>query len=208
VAAGSGASERVTFEAAQFADIAHATPEEVRDAINAQLGVGKALVDSGMLMLRGMQGGAGAAITLADGPGSPLGQLGFASGTLTGTEDIELRLATGLDDAADALDRHPFLLVVSTTPGSVQVAGHTLPLAIDATTLAALRAAELGLLPGFIGELDEHGDALATFDTALLPALFPAGTPERLYFAFVVLSPDLTGIELTSNLFQTHIVNG
>jgi len=208
-----GTSEDVVFDASQFADMDHATPEEVRDAVNDQLTVGEALVDSGMLMLRGVQGGADAAITLDDGTGGPLAVMGFENGTMTGTKDIELRLATSLDDGMggvgmEPLPHHPYLVVMSATPGSVQVAGHTLPLGIDATTQTVLRATQLGLLPGFLGELDGNGDALTAFDTSLLPRIFPAGPPEHLYYSFVVFSQDLSSIDYVSNLFQVHVING
>lgn len=201
------ATEQVVFSAADFADISAATPEEVMDAINAQLTLGEAMVDSGMLMLRGLQGGASAELELGEGAGDALMALGLPAGMMNGADDIELRLATDLemamgDDHEGGLAGHPYLVVVSATEGVTPVAGWQVPLAVDATTLLGLRAIEAGLLPGFLGNLDAEGGATVSFDAALLPKMFPGGLPERLHFAFVVFEEDLSGIALVGNAFS------
>ncbi|MGQ0552898.1 MAG: hypothetical protein ACT4PU_06730 [Planctomycetota bacterium] len=214
-----GATETVTFTAAQFADLEAATMDEVMDAVNDQLSIGRALMDSGMLMLRGAAGGAGSELTLVDGAGAPLAELGFAEDTMMGAEDIELALAThfgdmgmggGMGDGEEGgaeLMHLPYLVAMSATPGSTTALGHEIPLAIDNATHLGLRATQFGLLPGFVGELDHGGAAMTAFDTALLPKMFPGGHPERLYFAFVVFSEDLSEIVYVSNGFQVEIVD-
>jgi len=208
---GASVTEAVTFHAGDFADISAATADEVAAAINAQLTIGEAFHEDGMLMIRGHVGGPAGTLELTDGNDSPLQMLGFAPGTMTGTEDIELRLATQLQDmdggVTPGFPDHPYLVVMSATEGNVQVAGHTLPLAIDATTLLGLRATELGLLPGFLADLDGEGGALTQYDTALLPKMFKSGTPDHLYFAFVVFKPDLSGVEYISNRFSVQVVD-
>ena len=207
VSDGAGQTEEVVFDAADFADIGAATMDEVMDAINAQVTGSEAMVDSGMLMLRGLQGGPDAELTLAEGTGGALATLGFAADTMMGAEDVELKLITDVGDAPmeHHLAGHTYMLVMSTTAGETQAAGKTVPLAIDETTLLGLRAIEFGLLPGFVGTLDQNGEALATFDTALLKKMFPAGAPDELYFSFVVFDPGLTSLEFASNRFDAVV---
>ena len=207
VSDGAGQTEEVVFDAADFADIGAATMDEVMDAINAQVTGSEAMVDSGMLMLRGLQGGPDAELTLAEGTGGALATLGFAADTMMGAEDVELKLITDVGDAPmeNHLAGHTYMLVMSTTAGETQAAGQTVPLAIDATTLLGLRALQFGLLPSFMGTLDQDGAAHATFDTALLKKMFPAGAPDELYFSFVVFDPGLTSLEFASNRFDAVI---
>lgn len=200
-------TEQVTFSAADFADIAAATPEELMHALNDQLTLGEAMVDGGMLMLRGFGGGADAVLELTEGPGDALMSLGLPAGMMNGDDDIELRLATDLemamgDDHEGGLAGHDYIVVMSTTEGVTPVAGWQVPLAVDATTLLGLRALQLGLLPGFSGELDAEGGAHVSLDGALLPKLFPGGLPERLHFAFVVFDEGLTDIAFVGNAFS------
>ena len=207
VTGAAGTTEQVVFDAADFADIGAATMDEVMDSINAQVTGAEALMDSGMLMLRGLQGGSDAELTLAEGTGGALATLGFDADTMMGAEDVELKLITDVgDDPVDNhLAGHTYLIVVSTTPGETPAAGKVVPLAIDDTTLLGLRAVQFGLLPGFMGTLDEKGEALATFDTALLKKMFPAGAPDELYFSFVVFDSAATTLEFASNRFDAVI---
>jgi hypothetical protein len=100
---------------------------------------------------------------------------------------------------------HTYMLVMSTTPGETHAAGQVVPLAIDETTLLGLRAIEFGLLPGFFGTHEQNGEALVSFDTALLKKMFPAGAPDELYYSFVVFDPALTSLEFASNRFDAVI---
>jgi len=123
VSDGEGGSETVVFQSSQFADIDQASMDEVIDAINGQLTIGHALMDTDMLMVRGVAGGPDAMLTLTDGPGSPLAALAVPAATMMGTEDIELLLdteAAGMPmDEGEARFMHlPYFLAMSHTPGT------------------------------------------------------------------------------------------
>jgi hypothetical protein len=211
VSDGSGATELVTFTTGLFTDPAQVDLEDVAEAINAQLTLGVALVDNDTLVLRGVEGGSAASLSLADGPGAPLATLGLLPGTVQGADDVQLVLSIpASDDYADShegggLAHHPYLVVMSATDGVTPVAGFQVPIAIDFTTLMGLRATQMGAFPGSIGELDENEDAQSTFDTALLSKMYPQGLPDRLYFTFVVFGENLDSIEYVSNAFDVVI---
>lgn len=208
-----GATQSVTFDASQFASLAAATPEEVADAINAQLTIGRALVDNNTIVIRGVTGGSNASLDLVDGAGSPLATLGLAPATVPGSDAIDLTLSIPLEDEHEDtpapphedLAHHPYLVIASATPGTTVVDGHEIPLALDAFTTLTLRGTQLGKFPGFVGELDDNSDATATFDAALAHATLPGGLPPRLYFAYVVFSEELDAIEFVSNAFEVEV---
>lgn len=207
-----GASQTVVFQSSQFADIDQASMDEVIDAINGQLTIGHVLMDTGMLMVRGVAGGPDAQLTLTDGPGAPLAALAVPPATILGTEDIELLLDTeaagmAMDEGEAQFMHLPYFVAMSHTPGTTDVLGAQVPIAIDTTTLLGLRATQFDLLPDFVGEIDHHGMANATFDTKLLAKLYPSGTPASLYFAFVVFSADFSRIVFVSNRFEAEIVD-
>lgn len=211
VSDGSGASEQVVFSDGLFADPTHADLEEVAAAINDQLSLGVAQVDNGTLVLRGVQGGSQAGLTLDEGPGGALATLGLQPGTVQGADDIQLELSIPAhDDHADdhqgpGLQHHSYLVVMSATEGVTGVGGFQVPIAIDGTTLMGLRMAQYGMFPGAVGQLDENEDGHATFDTALLAHMYPQGLPDRLSFSFVVFNESLTKIEYVSNRFDVAI---
>jgi hypothetical protein len=210
-----GAAQTVTFAAAQFADIAHAEPDEVAAAINAQLPTATAFVENNSITLRGNEGGAGASLTFTDGAGAPLAALGLQPGTVNGSGDIDLVLSVPAphhdedgEPEAPHLEHHPYLVVLSTTAGATPVGGgHVLPFAVDAITDLGLRATNLGLLPGFAGTLDHNADGTARIPGSLLDKLFPNGKPDALFAAYAVFSTDLTGIEMVSNRFEVVFVD-
>jgi len=210
-----GVTESVTFMAEMFTDIGAATMHEVVHAVNEQLGIALAFEDSGMLMLRGVTGGADSALTLVDGPGAPLAALGFAEETVSGAADIELALATdlmpmGMGDGGGQgaeLMHLTYAIVLSTTPGSTDLGHHELPMVVDDVTLLGLRIAQFGLAEGLVGELSHHGTAEAVFPSALLPKMFPQGLPEELYFAFVVFSEAADEIVFVSNRFDLELID-
>lgn len=79
-----GPAQTVTFNATQFADITHATADEVAAAIASQLTGGTAVAADGRILIRSSTVGASSQITLADGTGSPLSDFGIAAGSDTG----------------------------------------------------------------------------------------------------------------------------
>lgn len=107
---------------------------------------------------------------------------------------------------ANGLAGKRYVLVLSTTEGATGIGGLELPVAFDATTALGLRATNLGLLPGFVGKLNENEDEWATFPSDLLPLFFPEGNPESLYFAYAVFDFDLTP-EYVSNRFEVRFVD-
>jgi len=199
-----GVTETVTFSEADFADIGAATQDEVVAAIAAQLTIADVALDNGHIVVRGLEGGPSATLVLSDGTGAPLAALDLEAGVTNGASDIELTISVPAE--IGDLSGKPYLLVASTTPGTIPVAGFEVPVAYDTTTAQVLRAAQLGLLDGFLGELDANNDALATFETDLLAPLFPNGLPTSLLFTYVVFDDELTGIEYVSNAFEVQIV--
>lgn len=199
-----GSSETVTFSAADFADIGEATQDEVVAVLDGQLTLAEAALDNGHVVLRGLQGGSSAALILTDGPGSPLAALDVGAGLTSGASDIELTISAPAE--AGDLSGKPYLLVASTTPGVIPVAGFEVPLLYDATTAQIMRAAQLGVVDGFLGTLDANNDALAVFETDLLAKLYPDGAPPALLFAYVVFDESLSQIEFVSNAFEVQLL--
>lgn len=79
-----------------------------------------------------------------------------------------------------------------------------MPVAYDETTVQILRAAQLGAVDGFIGELDANGDSLAVFETDLLGPSFGDELPPSMLFTYVVFDDDVTTIEFVSNAFEVQ----
>lgn len=189
-------------------------PQDVADALNAQLTVARAEVHNSVLFLRGTTGGDSSSLTLFEGDGNVLGLLGLQSGTEHGTTDIELTLSipTGdgehehdADHAGPHLAGHPYVVAASVTPGVIDLGdGVSVGLGFDQTTEWFLRATAAGVLPGFTGTLDLDGHAQAVIPEPLLAKLFPAGMPERLDLAFVVFSQDLSEVAFASNVFSVE----
>jgi hypothetical protein len=209
-----GNSETAVVTSGLFSNPAQVDLQEAAQALGAQLSLAEMLVVNDTLVIRGKDGGSASSLSLTDS-GGLLGSLGIATGTtVLGADDIELSISVSPEghhhhhhhhDPAVSLAHHPYVMILSATEGVTGVGGVPIPVAFDATTDLGLRALNMGLLPGFVGELDEFEDATATFDTALLAKFFPAGLPERLFFTFVVFNEDVTGISYVSNRFDVLI---
>lgn len=207
-----GNSETVTVLGGMFANPAQADVQEVVEALGSQLTLAEMVLVNDTLVIRGKDGGAASSLTLTEGTGGLLGSLGILSTTAVGTDDIEISLSIPSADGhhhhhetGSSLAGHAFYMILSTTEGVTNVAGKQIPVLFDATTSLGIRAMNLGLLPGFFGHLDANEDAVATFDTALLPKLFPDQLPERLFLTFVVFNETLTGLDYVSNRFDVVI---
>ena len=93
-----GVTEDVVFQAADFADIASATVEEIVQVIAAKSALAEASEDNGYLVIHGDHGGGSAtSLELQDGPGTPLAKLSFGESTLAGSDtlDLEISVPTG-----------------------------------------------------------------------------------------------------------------
>jgi len=207
-----GNTQTIDIDGSAFANPAVVDLHEVVEQIEAQLTVAEVTITGNTLVFRGKDGGSTSTLTLADGPGAPLAALEVVPGLTSGADNIELSLSIPLpeeneDAPGEILDlaHHPYVVVLSTTEGSTGVGGFQIPVAFDAVTELGIRATNLGLLPGFFGQLDANSDALVTFDSDLLAKLFPAGLPAKLHFAYVVLDPAFSKIEFASNRFDVVI---
>ena len=201
-----GAHETITFQAADFSNIARATAEEILDVISAKSALVHGHDDNGYLVLHGKHGGSQASLQLIDGVGSPLSKLTFVGDTLSGSDAISMELSL-TDDAPAGLENNPYVLFASSTAGSFALGGKTVPIGMDASTLAFLDLA-LGFSPqvrGFRGRLDANGDAKAQLDPAALSAVYGATLPSEVFFAYAVLSKDLSKVEFVSNAFTVHV---
>ncbi len=86
IAVDGGAPQTVTFNSANFANIAAATPEEVAAEINSQVPGATASVVDGKLVVASNTEGASSSIQITDGTGSPASAMGLAlAGTGTDT---------------------------------------------------------------------------------------------------------------------------
>ena len=185
------------------------TDAEVVAAINAQATMAVASIQNGHVVLESHAGGAATLLNVQEGTGG-LAALGFAGGPGFGSDDVELTLSIpGAhehgSDHEGGFAHHPYVLIASATAGTTQAGALEVPVAFDQTTTLFLRATRLGLLPGFLGELDHGGDASATVGGEVLGQLFPAGLPSELHFAFGVFSQDGSTLEFVSNRFTVHI---
>jgi hypothetical protein len=206
VTTNSGATETVVFDAASFqavgSDIGAATAEEVAEVLSAQATLLEAYTANEALVVRGLEGGSSKTLDLTDGTGSPLAKLTLPSGAGAGSDHLDLVISIPEDHPVD-LAGHNYWLLISGTPGSLSFQGQTIPLGVDATlNLGAVMAAS-GKLPGFIGQLDAGNDAAAT----AVGAWFTNFTPGmKLYFAYVVMSPDWSTLDYVSNRFTVDFL--
>lgn len=188
-----GATDEITIRAQDFADMTDASMEEIVAAIESQLTVGHVTTVNNTLTFHGATGGDTSSITLAAGAGGVMSDLDLQPGTVFGSKDIGFTLSVPSDEHEhggdeDHIGDHahaPYVLVGGLTPGVTPIDGVEVPLAVDATVHRFLRAANAGLLPGFVGELDENADAEVVFPSSLLSKFFPNGTPDELHFAYV-----------------------
>lgn len=202
------ATETVVVPAGSFEDPSDIDTHDLVEFLNGQLTLASAGLDNNTVVLRSLDGGSAAELTLTDGPGAPLAALGLGTGTVTGADDVVLTLSIpaaephGDDHAGEGLEHHPYYVVASTSAGSTWVAGHEIPLLVDEATLAFVRTTQIGLTAGFWGELDDNADATAVIPGDLFAKVFPQGLPERLHLAYVVFNQDMTDIEYVSNRFD------
>lgn len=202
------ATETVVVPAGSFEDHGEIDTHDLVEFLNGQLTLATADLDNNTIVLRSLDGGSAAELTLADGPGAPLAAMGLGEGTVTGAEDVVMTLSIPAeephedDHPGEGLEHHPYYIVASTTAGSTWVAGHEIPLLIDDATLSFVRTTQIGLTGSFWGELDDNADATAVIPGDLFAKVFPQGLPERLYVAYVVFNHELTDIEFVSNRFD------
>ncbi len=209
----SGVVETVTFHAADFADIGAATDHEVVAAINAQLVTGEALTQNGYFFFRSFEGGAQSGVSLFEENGG-LAKLNFAPQSHSGSDAIELTLSIPLEDghghehdhASSGLEGALYYVLASDELGSFDFLEGHLPIAMTPTMRKFYAAARQGLLPGFIGNLDDNADAFASVPVDLLQPILGPELPEALYFAFFVIAPDAPEVAFVSNVFTAHVV--
>lgn len=95
-----GAPQTVTFQTADFANIAAATAAEVAAAINAQITGAVASVNAGAIVLTSNKLGEDSSIKLTDVSGSPAFTLGLSTVLVTGTEQTA-SATTDLNDLVE-----------------------------------------------------------------------------------------------------------
>jgi len=199
--------ERIVFDQAQFADIGAATDVEVVAAIGAQATRAVAFSDNGFIGLRGVVGGSSRSLRLEDGAGAPLESLHLDTSIVFGRDDIELHIATpapeGLAGGTPSFAQHPYVVLGSNAPGLMRFHGQLLPVQRNASMATLFQASAQGLLPGFIGVLDEHSTSTATLPLDQIDALFGPNPPSDLFFVLAVLSLDGSQVELVSS--QLHV---
>jgi hypothetical protein len=103
------------------------------------------------------------------------------------------------------LAHHPYLVFASATDGSFMMGDVEVPVGRDAVTSTFLRAVRQGQLPTFFAELNHTEDSRAIVSVDELVGLLGPQLPGELYFAYVVLSPDLGSVEFVSNRFTVEI---
>ncbi len=205
---GAGMTESITFSASDFPDISQAEVEEVAAVISAKSQLLEASVTNAYVVMRGIQGGAAAAIQLADGVGTPLAKLTVPEGTSTGASEVVLDISIPAplcnhpNMPAGPVAGFPYRVLVSQNLGSSTYFGATTPLALTKVSRDFLRIAAGGHMPGFLDVLDANEDGLATLPGFVLDRYFGDQYPDKLYLAFVVMSPDQTKVEFVSNAFE------
>jgi hypothetical protein len=205
-----GASQTVTFHAADFIDIGSATVDEILNAANAQLTLARLEAQNSFFNVQGTVGGPASSVTVSEGAQGALGVLGFAPATVLGREDLTLDLSIpadhghGHEAAHHDLAHNPYVLLMSTTDTSFQIGEHTVPLGRDLAMRRGLRLISNGVLPTFAANLDATADAQATFDMSLVDLAFPT-SPSEIYFAYIVFSKDHAQVEFVSNRFTLRL---
>lgn len=212
VVATDGTTETVTFDSADFADMSAIPVEEVAAYVNARLSVATAEVDNAHFTVRGLASGGASTLGLVGGATDALSALNLAEATVAGEPNARLAISIPSEHGHDGEPEHheheyagfQYLLVASATDGVFHLPnGLAIPIGIDAWTIEFFDATAVGLLPGFYGVLDDHGDAEAVLPTTLLPV---DTLPSKLYFSYLVLDP-AGGAVFTSNRFTIDIVD-
>lgn len=130
-----GATQNITFNTSQFADISAATAGEVAAAINAQLTGAKAVVAGGALSIVSLSSGSTSSIQITDGGGAPNAALQFSTAIDTG----------------------------SPTSAHVAVSGSYTGGSNDAWTFKADANGQIGVTPNLtVGVYDSAGNRIAT----------------------------------------------
>ncbi len=204
-----GQIETIVFDSGDFATPGFIYIEDLVATIAEKATLADAFFENGYVFFRGFEGGAGQSLELVDGVGAPLSKLGVAQSLQLGSKNIDLEVSVPADEPGDDhtdLGDHPYVVLASTKDGSFSFGGFQIPLGVDVTFVTALDLALDGALPGFVGNVDDHGDASVTLDGGLLEQAFTGGAPDELYFAFVVLSKDLSEVEFVSNRFTVDFL--
>jgi hypothetical protein len=206
VATQAGAAETIVFEAADFArlgaDIDRAEASAIVAVINSKASLVEAYESNAAIVLRGVEGGSGSTIDLADGPGAPLAKLTVPAGPGAGSDDLELEISIPEDHPVD-LAGHHYWLLFSGTDGSFSFQGRTIPLGVDPTLNLGVLMAAGGKLPGFVGQLDAGNDASVVAQGSWFSAFAPG---MELYMAYVVMSPDWSALDFVSNRFTVEFL--
>lgn len=180
-----GNTQTITLDAADFADIDEALLDEVIDVINEKATIFEASEANGYLAFRSLIGGSAAMLETQDGAGAPLAKLGMSESLVNGSDDLELTIS--IPDVGIDLAGRPYFVLASTTPGSFQLGGHTIPVGYDDLTARTMNAARHGAAMGFAGTLNATSDASAHLTASQLQQVFAGGFPDAMYLTFVVL---------------------
>jgi len=163
-----GTEQTVAFAAADFADIAAATPEEVAAVINAQVSGAKALVDTGVLEVASDSAGTASLVHVTGGDANAA--LDFPTGPVTGMGNVADLDAVTVVEIMTLLEAAlPAVTGGEGAGGVLQVqtidVGQTATLQVDPTTAAAF---------GLDNDLHTGSDAGAT-PAVLLEGKDPGG---------------------------------
>jgi phage tail sheath protein FI len=136
-----GAEQTATFAAADFVDIANATPDEVAAVINAAIVVGKAFVAATTLTLASDTEGTGSRVEVTGGTAGPA--LGFPSGPVSGTGNVADISAVSTAEVETVVEAVIAGVAVDAGPGGVlelrtAATGSTASIQIRPATTAAL----------------------------------------------------------------------
>ncbi|MBI1849932.1 MAG: flagellar hook-associated protein FlgK [Planctomycetes bacterium] len=132
-----GASQTVTFNSGDFADISQATADEVAAVLNAQLTGTSASVSNGKVVLASLTSGPSSSLAITDGIGTPAATLGLSTTLETG----------------------------STTSASPRIEGSYSGTTNDSFTFRALSNGTIGLTAGLqVGVFDANDTQVAVLD--------------------------------------------
>ena len=163
----SGASQTVTFNAADFADITDATPAEVAAVINANVTGVTADVVGGALHLYTENTGEAASIDIDDGTGSPAAAMGLSLSMVSGTQD-EADANTPLNDLVSNKGDYvngDEITVTGTDADGLAIQADFI-YGTHGTTLGELRQFITDQFPNATCEIDENGNLVLTADSA------------------------------------------
>jgi len=201
--------EQVVLNANEFTRPGDVHLDTLLAALNAKSQKADFFDANGYVFARGLVGGASEQLALHEVSGGLLAQIGFEPGPQFGSDALHLELSipapgTGGAPSIDLAGR-PYVLLASTSTGSFTAFGKQIPLALDASLTGFLNAAWGGVLPGFVGVLDAQADGQARIEKAMFESVPAASLPNALHLAYVVLKPDLSGIDFVSNRFTVTI---